>query len=225
MRKIVSFVIGTLVAGSRVPAVSKKATLPLRAISTTAPGMTRLSTSALITSMSRCRRSEDSPTCSGLALGRLWAKAAPVVTTVKSAASSKILAFMGASSFVEPGSCERWELRVRGRHASSASVCRQARQARRKYRPTLTSLALGSILQSSWGCSSVGRAQGWQSWGQGFEPPQLHQIFTRGYGAGRDPAFVCGCAGVASGHVQAIHRRLICARYQVAVNVDRHLEE
>src|SRR5258706_459717 len=26
-----------------------------------------------------------------------------------------------------------------------------------------------------WGCSSVGRAQGWQSWGQGFEPPQLHQ--------------------------------------------------
>src|SRR5439155_12677571 len=28
---------------------------------------------------------------------------------------------------------------------------------------------------SRWGCSSVGRAQGWQSWGQGFEPPQLHQ--------------------------------------------------
>ncbi len=26
-----------------------------------------------------------------------------------------------------------------------------------------------------WGCSSAGRAQGWQSWGQGFDPPQLHQ--------------------------------------------------
>src|SRR6185369_8899772 len=28
----------------------------------------------------------------------------------------------------------------------------------------------------AWGCSSVGRAQGWQSWGQGFESPQLHQL-------------------------------------------------
>ena len=28
----------------------------------------------------------------------------------------------------------------------------------------------------------------WQSWGQGFEPPQLHQFFTRGYGAIRDSA-------------------------------------
>ncbi len=25
-----------------------------------------------------------------------------------------------------------------------------------------------------WGCSSVGRASGWQSEGQGFKPPQLH---------------------------------------------------
>jgi hypothetical protein len=31
-----------------------------------------------------------------------------------------------------------------------------------------------------WGCSSVGRAQGWQSWGQGFESPQLHQIGATG---------------------------------------------
>ncbi len=31
-----------------------------------------------------------------------------------------------------------------------------------------------------WGCSSVGRAQGWQSWGQGFESPQLHQIVSTG---------------------------------------------
>src|SRR2546421_11868869 len=28
----------------------------------------------------------------------------------------------------------------------------------------------------AWGCSSVGRAQGWQSWGQGFESPQLHHF-------------------------------------------------
>lgn len=26
----------------------------------------------------------------------------------------------------------------------------------------------------NWGCSSAGRASGWQSEGQGFEPPQLH---------------------------------------------------
>ena len=49
-------------------------------------------------------------------------------------------------------------------------------------------------------------------------------MFMRGYGAGRDPVFVCGCAGVASGDVQAIHRSLIRARYQVAVNVDRDLD-
>jgi len=49
-------------------------------------------------------------------------------------------------------------------------------------------------------------------------------MFMRGYGAGRDPVFVCRCAGVASGDVQAIHRSLIRARYQVAVNVDRDLD-
>src|SRR3990172_9294004 len=31
-----------------------------------------------------------------------------------------------------------------------------------------------------WGCSSAGRAQGWQSWGQGFDPPQLHQKTIKG---------------------------------------------
>src|SRR4030095_2677520 len=31
----------------------------------------------------------------------------------------------------------------------------------------------------AWGCSSVGRAQGWQSWGQGFDSPQLHQTYPR----------------------------------------------
>src|SRR5215813_7631506 len=185
--------------------------------------MVRLSTSALITSMSRCRRSEDSPTCSGLALGRLWAKAATAVANVKNAASSRILAFMSASSSSRVVRASV-KLRSRGRHANSEDERRQGRQRARKYQPILTSLASGSILRSSWGCSSVGRAQGWQSWGQGFEPPQLHQIFMRGYGAGRDPAFVCGCAGVASGHVQPIHRRLVRAWYQVAVHVDRNLD-
>src|SRR5262245_46497722 len=70
---------------------------------------------------------------------------------------------------------------IRGRHASSANECRQPRQARRKCRSTLTTLAAGDILQSSWGCSSAGRAQGWQSWGQGFEPPQLHQPSRKGH--------------------------------------------
>src|SRR5512145_1331734 len=42
----------------------------------------------------------------------------------------------------------------------------------------------------AWGCSSVGRAQGWQSWGQGFDSPQLHQSSRRGHGAIRDPVAV-----------------------------------
>ena len=36
-------------------------------------------------------------------------------------------------------------------------------------------------------CSSL-----WEPWGQGFEPPQLHQFLTRGYGAIRDPALLSG---------------------------------
>ncbi len=72
----------------------------------------------------------------------------------------------------------------------------------------------------------------WQSWGQGFEPPQLHQKFTRGHGAIRDPARVFGglqvagewCAGLrASGAattllVEPIQRRL-------AVHLDRVVPE
>src|SRR2546425_3070815 len=30
----------------------------------------------------------------------------------------------------------------------------------------------------AWGCSSVGRAQGWQSWGQGFDSPQLQHFYS-----------------------------------------------
>ena len=38
--------------------------------------------------------------------------------------------------------------------------------------------ALGT-LWSEWGCSSAGRASGWQSEGQGFDPPQLHHLSRR----------------------------------------------
>src|SRR5262249_24552485 len=35
-------------------------------------------------------------------------------------------------------------------------------------------------LRSPWGCSSAGRASGWQSEGQGFDSPQLHQENPKG---------------------------------------------
>src|SRR5262250_637953 len=91
--------------------------------------MIRLSTSALITSMSRCRRSEDSPTCSGLALGRLWAKAATAVEMVKSAASSRILAFISVFLLVEDGSCERESFGFEG--ATLTARAYAVKQARR----------------------------------------------------------------------------------------------
>src|SRR5262245_7519636 len=90
--------------------------------------------------------------------------------------------------------------------------------------PSLTTNHTDGSLHCAWGCSSVGRAQGWQSWGQGFEPPQLHQFFSRGYGAGRNPLFLPGCVGVASGLVKPIDRCLVCARYQVSIDIHRHLD-
>src|SRR6266480_4901865 len=39
----------------------------------------------------------------------------------------------------------------------------------------------------AWGCSSAGRASGWQPEGQGFEPPQLH--WSEGRLRGRPSAF------------------------------------
>src|SRR5262245_22560441 len=177
MRKIASFVIGALVAGARTPTVSKKAILPCRATRTMAPGMIRLSTSAFSTSVIFWRRSDESPTCSGLTLGRLWAETTPVVTRHSRTASSRALALMVPSTLRlvrnrTPSEAPRYQ------HRSGASS-----HAGRKYESTLTSFGPDSILALPWGCSSVGRAQGWQSWGQGFEPPQLHQILKRGYGA------------------------------------------
>src|SRR5215470_12217589 len=57
-----------------------------------------------------------------------------------------------------------------------------------------------------------------------FEPPQLHQIFTRGYGAGRNPAFVSGCAGVAPRFVEPVYGCLVCPRNQVPIDVHGHLD-
>src|SRR5262249_33887190 len=95
MRKIESVVIGTRVAGLRVPMASNSATLPWRATSSTAPGMTPFSTSFLSVVVIRARRSDDSPTCSGLALGRLWAWAAVTVSTNSRAARNATFVLIG----------------------------------------------------------------------------------------------------------------------------------
>jgi hypothetical protein len=44
---------------------------------------------------------------------------------------------------------------------------------------TVRDVKLSLLQADKWGCSSAGRAQGWQSWGQGFDPPQLHQEFKK----------------------------------------------
>src|SRR5215813_14149733 len=107
MRKIVSFVIGTLVAGSRTPTASKKAILPWRATRTTAPGMIFLSMSALSESVMRWRRSDERPTCSGLAGARLWAPTAVAVITHRNTASSSVFALMPSLLLVEVQRHER----------------------------------------------------------------------------------------------------------------------
>src|SRR6266436_1071443 len=136
--------------------------------------MTRVSTSALSVSVIRCRRSDDNPTCSGLALGRLCAST--VTATIKQSRAAGSVAFTRIMLvlLVEVAPNDRDGRRLRApryqRHHMASS-----NGGRRKYQQTLTTFTSGSILHLSWGCSSVGRAQGWQSWGQGFEPPQLHQ--------------------------------------------------
>src|SRR5882724_613022 len=136
--------------------------------------MTRVSTSALSVSVIRCRRYDDNPTCSGLALGRLCAST--VTATIKQSRAAGSVAFTRIMLvlLVEVAPNDRDGRRLRApryqRHHMASS-----NGGRRKYQQTLTTFTSGSILHLSWGCSSVGRAQGWQSWGQGFEPPQLHQ--------------------------------------------------
>src|SRR5215469_1109537 len=66
-----SLVMSVLLEGSRTPTESNRTTLPWRATRSTAPGITPLSTSLLMAAMTRPRRSEESPTSSGFAVGRL----------------------------------------------------------------------------------------------------------------------------------------------------------
>src|SRR6266581_7690985 len=82
MRKIVSRVIGAPLAGSRLPSASKYATLPWRAISSTAPGILFCSISLPSHFVTRSSRSDDSPTVSGLTRGKSWAAATPGATPI-----------------------------------------------------------------------------------------------------------------------------------------------
>src|SRR5580698_2550443 len=70
MRKMVSCAIGAGAAGLCWPTASNQAIWPRRATSMVAPGMVPLSTSRLNASDRRCKRTDDSPTDSGLAWGR-----------------------------------------------------------------------------------------------------------------------------------------------------------
>src|SRR6266481_2533003 len=95
MRKIESFVIGALVAGSRAPTASNKATLPWRPTSRIAPGMTPFSTSPRSVAVILLSRSVDSPTCSGVATGRLWASATTAPGRYSSATRTAIRILIG----------------------------------------------------------------------------------------------------------------------------------
>ena len=60
-------------------------------------------------------------------------------------------------------------------------MCKQSTESERSESPYLhwTPYGIGfkvfSTLNILWGISSAGRAQGSQSWGQGFDPPMLHK--------------------------------------------------
>src|SRR5207245_4607599 len=94
MRKIVSRVIATPVAGSRLPRASKYATLPWRATSRTAPGTLFCSISLASHLVMRSSCSDESPTVSGLARGKSCAGAITGVlsrTAVISATKSVLI--------------------------------------------------------------------------------------------------------------------------------------
>ncbi len=78
-------------------------------------------------------------------------------------------------------------------------------------------------LTVAWGCSSVGRAQGWQSWGQGFESPQLHQ-FSRDFRNTHLGSGSPGCVWVAASYVEPIDRLPVRSRHQMAIDVDGDLD-
>jgi len=72
--KMVSFRMGTSWARSIRPQALKNATLPCRATSATDPASCCCSTKSWNSSLTRSSRSEERPTFSGLALGRLSAE-------------------------------------------------------------------------------------------------------------------------------------------------------
>ena len=90
MRKMVSLVIGALASLSRKPKESNITSLPLRAISTTAPGSSLFFTPSSMRSDSRFRRLATKPTSSGdCALGMPWAPAGNAIETASAAAAAR----------------------------------------------------------------------------------------------------------------------------------------
>ncbi len=93
-RKIASVVIGAFACGSRWPKASKYATLPRRATSATAPGYRPFAISPLTTSVTRASFWDDSPTSSGLTVGRPWAQPCAAKETRTSSVRSATGFFM-----------------------------------------------------------------------------------------------------------------------------------
>ena len=90
MRKMVSLVIGALASLSRKPKESNITSLPLRAISTTAPGSSLFFTPSLRRSESRFRRVARKPTSSGdCTLGMPCAAAGSAMETASAAAAAR----------------------------------------------------------------------------------------------------------------------------------------
>src|ERR1700737_1433780 len=104
MRKIASFRISVFACGSSRPRLSKYAILPWRAISSTAPGISLAAILARNISVTRPSRSEERPTSSGLASGRLSAAATEANAThtnPRGRMAARIILFMAWSPLAE----------------------------------------------------------------------------------------------------------------------------
>src|SRR4051794_35314373 len=101
MRKIASLDIGALVSGSITPTDSKYATLPLRTIIVTAPGIVPLVISPLSHCVMRSSRSAERPTSAGFAVGRFCA--ASVARDAKTRTNERARAFTARIVFLPCG--------------------------------------------------------------------------------------------------------------------------
>src|SRR4051812_48233667 len=101
MRKIASLDIGALVSGSITPTDSKYATLPLRTIIVTAPGIVPLVISPLSHCVMRSSRSAERPTSAGFAIGRFCA--ASVARDAKTRTNERARAFTARIVFLPCG--------------------------------------------------------------------------------------------------------------------------